>query len=60
MTKAQILEAAKELTLDERMDIVDGLLASVPPDEQREIDRAWAEVAESRLRDIESGNITPV
>jgi len=60
MTKAQILEAAKGLTLDDRMDIVDGLIASVGPQEQREIDRAWTEVAKSRLRDIENEKVKPI
>jgi hypothetical protein len=60
MTKAQILKAAKGLKLDDRMDLVDGLLASVTAEEQAEIDRAWGELALSRLRAIERGEVEPV
>ncbi|HUB25335.1 MAG TPA: addiction module protein [Tepidisphaeraceae bacterium] len=60
MTKRQIIEAAKGLKLDDRMDVVDELVASVTPDEQREIDKAWEEEAEARLDAFERGEIKDV
>ena len=55
MTKEEILDAAKDLDLDDRMDLVDGLLASVGPEEQLGIDKAWIEVAEERLGELQRG-----
>jgi len=55
MTKQQILKAAKALDLNDRMDIADELFASVSPEEQRKIDKAWVVEVERRLDDLKSG-----
>jgi putative addiction module component (TIGR02574 family) len=60
MTKQQIIKAAKGLELDDRMDIVDELIATVTPDERREIDAAWNEEIERRIDDMESGWTKPI
>jgi len=60
MTKRQIIEAAKGLKLDDRMDVVDELVASVTSDEQREIDKAWEEEIERRIDDLESGKVEAI
>ena len=52
MTKEQILDAAKSLDYDDRMDIVDGLLATLPPDQQLRIEEEWAVEAERRLEEL--------
>jgi putative addiction module component (TIGR02574 family) len=60
LTKEQILDAAKELSLDDRMDLVDGLIASASPEEQREIDRLWSEEIGRRIDALERGDATVV
>jgi putative addiction module component (TIGR02574 family) len=54
-----IVEEAAELPVDERVIVVDSLLRTlnVP---NPEIDKAWAEVAESRLAELRSGRIKAV
>jgi putative addiction module component (TIGR02574 family) len=54
-----IVEEAAELPVDERVILVDSLLRTlnVP---NPEIDKAWAEVAESRLAELRSGRIKAV
>jgi putative addiction module component (TIGR02574 family) len=55
MTKEQILEAAKDLDLDDRMDIADELFSSLTPAQRSKIDREWIEEIESRIEQIKSG-----
>ena len=55
MNKQEILKAAMELDVDDRIDLADELFASLPPDKQREIDDAWVEEAEARLDAFERG-----
>ena len=54
-----IIEAAKQLPVDERVAVVDSLLktlnAPTPED-----DRAWAEAAEARLNELRTGRVKPV
>jgi putative addiction module component (TIGR02574 family) len=57
MTKRQIIDAAKKLRLDDRMDVVDELLASVTPKEQREIDKAWEVEIDRRIDASDRGEI---
>jgi putative addiction module component (TIGR02574 family) len=54
-----IVEEAAELPVDERVIVVDSILRTlnVP---NPEIDKAWAEVAESRLAELRSGRIKAV
>jgi len=54
-----IVEEAAELPVDERVILDDSLLRTlnVP---NPEIDKAWAEVAESRLAELRSGRIKAV
>jgi putative addiction module component (TIGR02574 family) len=60
MTKAQILKAAKGLSLDDRMDVAEELFAGLGADEREEIGRAWADEIESRVDDLEKGRVKPV
>lgn len=54
-----IIEEAKQLPVDDRVTVVDCLLRTlnVPTPE---IDKAWAEVAETRLAELRSGRVRPV
>jgi putative addiction module component (TIGR02574 family) len=60
MTKEQIFSAAKGLDLDDRMDLVDDLMSTIDPDEQRKIDAAWAEEIERRIDEMDRGDVKAV
>ena len=60
LTKKQILAAAMRLATDDRIDLADELFASVGPEEQQEIDRAWDEEIKSRIDDVRHGRVTPI
>jgi len=54
-----IIEEAKQLSVDERVTVVDSLLRTlnVP---NPEIDKAWADVAEAQLAELRSARVKPV
>jgi putative addiction module component (TIGR02574 family) len=56
----KLLRDALSLPLDLRAELVDKLLESlnVPLDE--EVEQAWAEDAEKRLEEIDSGKVNPI
>ena len=58
MTVEQLLKEAKILSNEEKADLIDGLLASMDPVEQAEVDRAWAEEIERRIDAYDRGEIT--
>lgn len=51
----QILSVALSLSPGERAMLADHLLASLDGPNQKEIDAAWAEEAERRMREIDEG-----
>jgi putative addiction module component (TIGR02574 family) len=51
----EILRAALLLSPNERAMLADHLLASLDSPNQKEIDAAWAEEAERRMREIDEG-----
>jgi len=53
----EILKAALSLPPGERAMLADHLLASLDPPDQREIDAAWGEEAERRMREIGEGKV---
>jgi putative addiction module component (TIGR02574 family) len=53
----KVLDQALALPVDERIGLVDRLLASLNLPTQPEIDRLWAEEAERRLAQIERGEV---
>lgn len=53
----EILRAALLLSPNERAMLADHLLASLDPPNQKEIDKAWAEEAERRMREIDEGKV---
>ena len=55
----ELIDEANALPVDERALVVESLLKSLNPSETG-IDEKWAEVAENRLAELESGEIKPV
>jgi len=56
MTKLdQVAQDALTLSSEEKLTLIDRLLASIDPAEQAEIDAAWAEEAERRIDEYEDG-----
>ncbi|HMH42957.1 MAG TPA: addiction module protein [Pyrinomonadaceae bacterium] len=53
----EILSAAVSLSPGERAMLADHLLASLDGPNQKEIDAAWAEEAERRMREIDEGKV---
>jgi putative addiction module component (TIGR02574 family) len=53
----KVLDEALGLPADERLSLVDRLIASLNLPTQPEIDRLWAEEAERRLAQIERGEV---
>ena len=62
MTKApsQLVKQALSLPPEARADLVEKLISSLDDAEQCEIDKAWAEEAERRMRAIEAGEMEVV
>ena len=53
----KVLDEALSLPADERLNLVERLLASLNLPTQPEIDRQWAEEAERRVAQIERGEV---
>jgi len=53
----QILRAAMELPPDSRAMLAGHLLESLDQPEQMEIDAAWSEEIERRIRDVDEGRV---
>jgi putative addiction module component (TIGR02574 family) len=53
----EILAQALALPPEERAVLADHLLASLDGPDQKEIDAAWAEEAERRMREIDEGKV---
>ena len=56
----EILRAALSLSLDERAMIADRLLVSLDGLSHEEIDAAWAEEIERRIREIDEGKVETI
>ena len=55
-----ILNAAMDLTDEERVDLADRLFSSVSEEYRTEVDRAWAEEIDRRAKEIDEGKVTLV
>lgn len=53
----EILRAALSLPSETRAQLADHLLASLDGENQKEIEAAWAEEAERRMKDIREGKV---
>ncbi|MCP4217030.1 MAG: addiction module protein [bacterium] len=56
----KVVSDAMSLPADARALLADKLLHSLDSPEREEIDRLWAEEAERRVQQIESGEVTPI
>ena len=54
---AEILLAALSLPEEDRAMLADHLLESLTPPNQKEIDAAWADEVERRIREIDEGKV---
>lgn len=57
---AEILLAALSLPEEDRAMLADHLHESLTPPNQKEIDAAWAEEAERRIREIDEGRVETI
>jgi len=56
----QITDKALLLPSEQRLALVERLLASLNVPTQAEVDKAWAEEAERRVREVDEGKVTPL
>ena len=56
----ELFDAAMTLSPERRVALAERLLASVADKKQSEIDAAWAEEAQQRLRDYDEGKIKAI
>jgi len=59
-TTEQLLTAALALPADDRLEIIEALLASMPLADQSPLDEAWREVIRRRTAEVRSGQVVPV
>lgn len=57
---AEILLAALSLPEEARAMLAEQMLDSLTPSNQKEIDAAWAEEAERRMREIDEGKVETI
>jgi putative addiction module component (TIGR02574 family) len=55
-----ILNAAMELSDEERVDLADRLFSTLSDEYRTEVDRAWAEEIDRRAKEIDEGRVTLV
>ncbi len=60
MTIEQILLAALALPDGDRIDLVEGLIASFQPEDQAPIDESWREIVRRRSAEVRCGQVTPI
>ena len=60
MTTKQVLTAALELPDDDRVELIEALIASVQPADQPPFDEAWREVIRCRSAEPASGSVAAV
>lgn len=58
-TTNRLIEQIESLPVDERIRVADSVLKTLNPVDQQ-IEDEWIAVAEHRLRDLKSGNVTSV
>ena len=60
MTTEELLSAALELPDIDRFDLVEGLIASLQPEDQAPIDESWREIVRRRSAEVRSGQVVPI
>lgn len=56
----KLVEQVLSLPCEDRIYLVDKLLESLNAPSQEEINRVWAEEAERRIDELDSGNVNPI
>ena len=59
-TIEEVLKVALSLPDDERVELVEALIASLQPADQPPFDESWREIIQQRSAELRSGAVTPV
>jgi putative addiction module component (TIGR02574 family) len=59
-TTENLLNTALTLPDEDRVELVDALIASLQPQDRPPFDEAWQEVIQRRSAELRSGQVTPV
>jgi putative addiction module component (TIGR02574 family) len=59
-TVEELLNAAVTLPDGERVELVEGILASLQPEDRPPFDESWRQVILRRSEELRSGKVTPV
>ena len=60
MTIEQLLHAALSLPASDRIDLVEGLIASFQTENEAPIDESWREIVRRRSDEVRNGLVTPI
>ena len=60
LTSEQVIDAALTLPEDERLELVDAVIASLQPTNRPPFDESWREVIQRRSAELRSGTVTPI
>lgn len=59
-TMENLLNTALALPNEDRVELVEALIASLPPEDRPPFDESWREVIQRRSAELRSGQVTPV
>jgi putative addiction module component (TIGR02574 family) len=59
-TMENLLNTALALPHEDRMELVEALIASLPPEDRPPFDESWREVIQRRSAELRSGQVAPV
>ncbi len=59
-TTEQVLTTALGLPEDQRLELVEALIASLQPQDRPPLDESWRDVIRRRSAELQSGAVTPV
>lgn len=59
MNTKELIEEISSLPVEDRVLVADSILRTLNPPE-KEIDQKWAEVAKTRLDELQSGKVEPI
>jgi putative addiction module component (TIGR02574 family) len=60
LTTEQVIDAALALREDERLELVDAVIASLQPTDRPPFDESWRQVIQRRSAELRSGKVTPI
>ena len=60
MTTEQLLHAALALPDSDRIELVEGLIASLHSEDEAPVDESWREIVRRRSAEVRAGLVTPI